>query len=185
MNSIWKVRGSSLKQKHRNEDERCAWASGERELRKPAQPGLNKTKEFTDSCNRMSAGRQYGWIWMFWCYQSSFFPLVLLASLQRFCVPQWRLSQWWGSAGGRRYTLYLRFMISQEQLAEFEYAKLGKITQVLVYLVILEPNSETWGIMEYSDSPGLPGSWASGGGDHRSKPFWTPWNKFQTGNRVL
>ena len=54
-------------------------------------------------------------------------------------------------------------MISQEQLAEFEYAKLGKITQVLVYLVILEPNRETWGIMEYSDSPGLPGSWVSGG----------------------
>ena len=44
-------------------------------------------------------------------------------------------------------------MISQKQLAEFEYAKLGKITQVLGYLVILEPNSETWGIMEYSDSP--------------------------------
>ena len=44
-------------------------------------------------------------------------------------------------------------MISQKQLTEFEYAKLGKITQVLGYLVILEPNSETWGIMEYSDSP--------------------------------
>ena len=28
-------------------------------------------------------------------------------------------------------------------------------TQVLGYLVILEPNSETWDIMEYSDSPGL------------------------------
>ena len=62
-------------------------------------------------------------------------------------------------------------MISQEQLAEFEYAKLGKITQVLLYLVSLEPNSETWGIMEYSDSPGLPGSWVSGGGIVRYKPF--------------
>lgn len=41
--------------------------------------------------------------------------------------------------------IVLRFMISQKQLAEFEYAKLGKITQVLGYLVILEPNSETLG----------------------------------------
>lgn len=138
---------------------------GNMSYRKPAQPGLNKTERslltLVTECLQVNSMAGSG------CsdvIRAHFFPLVLLASLQRFCVPQWRLSQWWGSAGGLRYTLYLRFMISQEQLAEFEYAKLGKITQVLVYLVILEPNSETWGIMEYSDSPGLPGSWASRGG---------------------
>lgn len=93
------------------------------------------------------------------------FFLFLFLSLHYFCAPQCRLSQSGGGGegtGSPRYALSIRFMISQEQLAEFEYSKMGKISQVLGHLVILEPNSVTWGngVIRLPS----PGSWASGEG---------------------
>ena len=91
-----------------------------------------------------------------------FFSLPLPVSALLLCSSVQALTIGGEGAGSPRYALSIRFMISQEQLAEFEYSKIGKISQVLDHLVILEPNSVTWGngVIRLP----RPGSWASGEG---------------------
>lgn len=81
------MRGSNLKQKHRNEIERHVWNSGEHELQKANSAWFKQNrKEFTDSCNQTSADKQYGWIWMFWMLSELIFtPRPLRVSLVILC----------------------------------------------------------------------------------------------------